>query len=301
MRHHLQHRLQQHLHKQTHYLTRIVTALLVMAALLASASSHAARPYKAPRGADGKHPDLNGIWQAMNEANWNVERHVAKPSLQVRKGPLGPVPAVKTMYLGAVAAVPPGAGIVVGGEKIPYTKEALAKRDDNAANWLDRDPEVKCYLPGIPRANYMPQPFQIFHGKGTVFFAYQYAGAVREVYMDNNEPPPLDSWMGQSDGRWEGDTLVVEVTGQNAETWFDRAGNHHTEAMKVTERFTPVGPNHLQYEATIEDPNVFTKPWKISMPLYRRMEPDARLMEFRCVEFVEELMYGEWRRKPLER
>jgi len=147
----------------------------------------------------------------------------------------------------------------------------------------------------------MPQPFQIFQGKGTVFFAYQYAGAVREVYLNNDEPAPIDSWMGQSDGRWEGDTLVVEVTGQNGETWFDRAGNHHSDALKVTERFTPVGPNHLQYEATIEDTKVFTKPWKISMPLYRRMEPDARLMEFRCVEFVEELMYGEWRRKPLER
>ncbi len=279
----------------------LLTALLVLVGLLLAATSNAARPYKAPRGPDGKHPDLNGIWQAMNEANWDIELHMAKPSLQVREGPMGPVPAIKTMYLGAVAAVPPGSGIVVGGEAIPYTEEALQKKRDNAANWLDRDPEVKCYLPGIPRANYMPQPFQIFQGKDSVFMAYQYAGAVREVYMKNKEPAPIDSWMGQSDGHWEGDTLVIEVTGQNGETWFDRAGNHHTDALKVTERFTPMGPNHLQYEATIEDANVFTKPWKIAMPLYRRIEPNARLMEFRCVEFVEELMYGEWRREPLPR
>ncbi len=277
------------------------TALLLMVGLLASVASQAAKPYKAPRGLDGKHPDLNGIWQAMNEANWDVERHMAKPSLQVREGPLGPVPAIKTMYMGAVAAVPPGAGVIVDGGKIPYTPEALEKKQANAANWLERDPEVKCYLPGIPRANYMPQPFQILQGTSSVFFAYQYAGAVRDIYMNNKEPAPIDSWMGQSDGHWEGDTLVVEVTGQNDQTWLDRAGNHHTDALKVTERFTPMGPNHLSYEATIEDANVFTKPWKIAMPLYRRMEPDARLMEFRCVEFVEELMYGEWRRKPLER
>ena len=276
-------------------------AALLIVGLLLSHSALGAKPYKAPRGPDGKHPDLNGIWQAMNEANWDIERHLAKASLQVRDGPLGPVPAVKTMPLGAVAAVPPGAGVIVGGDVIPYTPQALKQREENAANWLARDPEVKCYLPGIPRANYMPQPFQIFQHRQAIFMAYQYAGAVREIYMDNTDPAPIDSWMGQSDGRWEGDTLVIEVTGQNAETWFDRAGNHHTEALKVTERFTPTGPNHLRYEATIEDTNVFTKPWKIEMPLYRRMENNARLREFRCVEFVEELMYGEWRRKPLER
>ena len=105
---------------------------------------------------------------------------------------------------------------------------------------------------------------------------------------------------GQSDGYWEGDTLVIEVTGQLDSSWFDRAGNHHSGAIKVTERWTPTGPNHLHYEATIEDPETFTEPWTIAMPLYRRMEPNARLMDFKCVEFVEELMYGEWRRYPLD-
>ena len=264
-----------------------------------SFSVHAA-DYKAPRGPGGVHPDLNGIWQALNTANYDIEMHTASHSMQLREGPHGPLPTVKTMYLGAVASVPPGLGVVVDG-KIPYKPEALAKKQENKANWIDRDPEVKCFLPGIPRATYMPQPFQIFQSADSVFMAYQYAGAVREVYMEDPGEAPVDSWMGWSAGRWEGDTLVVEVTGQYDSTWFDRAGNHHSDKMKVTERYTPMSPYHLQYEATIEDPETFTEPWTISMPLYRRMEDNAQLMEFRCVEFVEELMYGEWRRNPLPR
>ena len=264
-----------------------------------SFSVHAA-DYKAPRGPGGVHPDLNGIWQALNTANYDIEMHTASHSMQLREGPHGPLPTVKTMYLGAVASVPPGLGVVVDG-KIPYTPEALAKKQENKANWIDRDPEVKCFLPGIPRATYMPQPFQIFQSADSVFMAYQYAGAVREVYREDPGEAPVDSWMGWSAGRWEGDTLVVEVTGQYDSTWFDRAGNHHSDKMKVTERYTPMSPYHLQYEATIEDPETFTEPWTISMPLYRRMEDNAQLMEFRCVEFVEELMYGEWRRNPLPR
>jgi hypothetical protein len=147
----------------------------------------------------------------------------------------------------------------------------------------------------------MPQPFQIFQGKDSMLIAYQYAGAVREVYLEEPGPAPVDSWMGQSYGRLDGDTLVVEVTGLLDSTWFDRAGNHHSDKLKVTERYTPTGPNHLHYEASIEDPVTYTRPWKISMPIYRRMEADAQLMDFRCVEFVEELMYGEWRRNPLPR
>lgn len=273
----------------------------IMIAILVSASlgAHAA-DYQAPRGPGGKHPDLNGIWQALNTANYDIEMHTASHSMQLREGPHGPLPAVKTLYLGAVGAVPPGLGVVKEG-KIPYRPEALAKKQENKANWIDRDPEIKCFLPGIPRATYMPQPFQIFQSSDSVFFAYQYAGAVREVYMEDPGEAPVDSWMGWSAGRWEGDTLVVEVTGQYDSTWFDRAGNHHSDQMKVTERYTPMSPYHLQYEATIEDPQTFTQPWTISMPLYRRMEDNAQLMEFRCVEFVEELMYGEWRRTPLPR
>ncbi|NKB97897.1 MAG: hypothetical protein GKR90_05285 [Pseudomonadales bacterium] len=272
--------------------------LFVICALFTSATI--ADTYKAPRGPDGVHPDLNGIWQALNTANYNIEMHTASHSMQLREGPMGPLPAIKTLYLGAAGAVPPGLGVVVGG-KIPYTPEALAVKEENHANWIDRDPEVKCFLPGIPRATYMPQPFQIFQSADSVFMAYQYAGATREVYMDDPGEAPVDSWMGWSHGTWEGDTLVVKVTGQVGGTWFDRAGNHHTAAMVVTERYTPMSPYHMQYEATIEDPATFTTPWTIRMPLYRRVEDNAQLMEFRCVEFVEELMYGEWRREPLPR
>ena len=245
-------------------------------------------------------PDLNGIWQTINTANYDVERHMARPGLQLREGPHGPLPAVKVMYLGAVAAVPGGMGVVEGG-KIPYKPEALEIKKENMANWADRDPEVKCYLPGVPRATYMPFPFQIFHNEHSMLIAYEYAGAVREIYMEDPGPAQVDSWMGQSYGQWDGDTLVVEVTGLIDQSWLDRSGNHHSNQLKVTERYTPMGPNHIQYEATLEDPEVYTRPWKMSMPIYRRMEPNARLMDFRCVEFVEELMYGEWRRNPLKR
>ena len=276
-------------------------ATLVIAAIIALTAQGAfAEDYKAPRVAGTDKPDLNGIWQVLNTANYNLEMHTASHSMQLREGPMGPLPAVKTLYLGAVGAVPPGLGVVVGG-KIPYTPEGLAKKQENQANWIDRDPEIKCFLPGVPRATYIPQPFQIFQNEDAIFVAYQYAGATREIYMEDPGEAPVDSWMGWSHGTWDGDTLVVKVTGQVPDTWFDRAGNHHSASMVVTERYTPMGPNHLQYEATIEDPETFTEPWTIRMPLYRRMEPNAQLMEFRCVEFVEELMYGEWRREPLPR
>ena len=259
-----------------------------------------AQDYTAPRVPGGEQPDLNGIWQALNEANYDLERHMARPSMQLRDGPHGPLPSVDTLKLGAVGAVPPGLGVVEGG-RIPYTEEGRAQQQANQAHWLDRDPEIKCYLPGIPRATYLPHPFQIVQNADSMLMIYQYAGAVREIFFDDIGPAPIDSWMGQSVGRWEGDTLVVEVTGQHDMTWFDRSGNHHSDQMVVTERFTLVSPYHLHYEATIEDPVTFTRPWVISMPLYRRMEPNARLMDFNCIEFVEELLYGEWRRQPLER
>ena len=272
----------------------------LLAALLLLAVPLAAQEYRAPRLPGSEHPDLNGIWQALNEANYDVEPHLARHAMQLREGPHGPLPAVDLLKLGAVGAVPPGLGVVVGG-RIPYTEAGLAKKRDNQANWLDRDPEIKCFLPGVPRATYLPQPLQIVQNAGAIMILYQYANAVRDVYLEDVGEAPVDSWMGQSVGRWEGDTLVVEVTGQNDQTWFDRAGNHHSEQLKVTERYTPLSQHHLAYEATIEDPVTFTESWTIRMPLYRRIEADARLMDFRCVEFVEELMYGEWRRNPLQR
>ena len=265
---------------------------------IAPVSGQQAPAYRAPRGADG-HPDLNGIWQAINEANWDIEMHMARPALQTRPGPYGPVPAPPVLALGAVGAVPPGMGVVDG--ELPYKPEALAQRNKNRENWVTSDPEIKCYLPGVPRANYMPHPFQIFQSSKAIFFAYQYAGAVRNIYLKDPGPAPVDSWMGQSVGKWEGDTLVIDVTGFNADTWFDRAGNYHTEKLHVVERYTRTAADVITYEATIEDPNVFTRPWKMSMPLYRRLDKNVQLMDFKCVEFVEELMYGQFRKNPLPR
>jgi hypothetical protein len=227
---------------------------------------------------DGK-PDLNGIWVASNTANWNLETHGAKQ---------GPVTA-----LGAAFSVPAGLGVVEGGS-IPYKPEALAQRDMNAANWMANDPEVKCYLPGVPRATYMPYPFQIVQSTepNDILLTYEFASASRIVHMRTQQEFPVESWMGWSNGKWEGDTLVVDVTGFVDQTWFDRAGNYHSDALHVVERYTPASADVILYEATIEDSKIFTRPWKISMPLYRRLEQNAQLMEYKCVEFAEELMYG---------
>jgi hypothetical protein len=241
---------------------------------------------------------LNGIWQALNEANYDLEAHVARPALALRPGPYGPVPAAPVLALGAVGAVPPGLGVVEGGD-IPYTPDARARKKDNQEHWLERDPEIKCYLPGVPRATYMPYPFQILQSPSAVFIAYEYAGAVRNVYLNDPGKAPVDSWMGQSVGRWEGDTLVVDATGFNDSSWFDRSGNFHSDALHVVERYTRTAPDVIAYDATIEDKAVFTRPWKISMPLYRRLEKGAQLTDFKCVEFVEELLYGQWRKAPL--
>jgi hypothetical protein len=257
----------------------------------------AGQAYRAPRAENGK-PDLNGIWQAMNEANYDLEGHNARPAMALRPGPYGPVPAASVLALGAVGAVPPSLGVVEGGE-IPYKPEALAQKKKNQENWVTSDPEIKCYLPGVPRATYIPQPFRIFQSNSQLFFAYQYAGAVRNIYLKDPGPAPVDAWMGQSFGHWEGETLVIDVTGFNDQSWFDRAGNFHSDALHVVERYTRTSPDVISYEATIEDPKVFTRPWKISMPIYRRQEKNAQILDFKCVEFVEELMYGKWRKTPL--
>ena len=225
-------------------------------------------------------PNLNGIWQALNTAHWNLEGHSAE--------------ALEDFWqLGAIAAIPAGQSVVVGGT-ITYLPEALAKREENRAGWPASDPEAKCYMPGIPRATYMPYPFQIVQGDGDIIlFSYTYANANRPVFMDDHQIAPVDTWMGRSNGSWDGDTLVIEVNSNIDQTWLDRAGNHHSYAMLVTERYTLIDEHVMQYEATIEDPETFSRPWTIRMPLYRRMEENARLLEFNCVEFSEQLLYGD--------
>ena len=249
------------------------------------------------RTSDGK-PDLGGIWQALNTANWDLQTHAARPALAVMPGPGGEVPAPPVLALGALGGVPGGVGVVEG-EEIPYKPDAVEKKKANFADILSRDPETKCYLPGVPRAIYLPYPFQIVQGTDKIMMIFEYAGANRTIHMDKITPSPVESWMGFSVGHWEGDTLVVDTTSLQEDTWLDRAGNFHSDGLHVVERFTPLTPYHLTYEATIEDPKVFTRPWKISMPLYRHMEKNARLMEYNCVQFVEELMYGHLRKQQL--
>jgi hypothetical protein len=280
----------------------LVTGGLIAALLLLTWSIPLAAQtptYRAPR-TDGGKPDLNGIWQALNEANYDLQAHIARPAMALRLGPYGQIPAAPVLALGAVGAVPPGLGVVEGDE-IPYLPQALAKKKENQENWLTSDPEIKCYLPGVPRAAYMPYPFQILQNPKAIFIAYEYAGATRNIYMKDPGPAPVDSWMGQSVGHWDGDTLVVDVTGMNDQTWFDRAGDYHSEALHVVERYTRTSPDVMTYQATIEDPKVFSRPWKISMPLYRRQEKNAQLLDFKCPEFVEELLYGQWRKKPVSK
>ncbi|MDA0281093.1 MAG: hypothetical protein O3C29_11800 [Proteobacteria bacterium] len=261
--------------------SRFYALLAALPLVMLSSFSVAAEGDFVPRTADQK-PDFNGIWQAIGSAHWNIEPHAADFS-----------PLVE---LGAIGAIPAGLGIVEGGS-IPYTSEARAKQQENRADWLALDPVVKCYMPGVPRATYLPFPFQIIQSPEHVVMAYEFASASRIVYMDRPDfEAPIFSWMGHSRGHFEGDSLVIDVTDQVPDTWLDRAGNHHSDALRVTERYTHVGPNTLMYEATLEDPNVYTQAWTLKFPLYRRLDENMQILEFKCVEFTEELIYGHLRK-----
>ena len=283
--------------------TIAATALLLAAVPTAVQTQGGTQPptpgewprFTVPRMADGR-PNLNGIWQALVPANFNLEDHEAQA---------GPY----TELMGAYSGEPAGQSVVEGGA-IPYRPEALARKKQNFENrmkadltrddtWHDLgDPEMKCYMPGVPRATYMGFPFQIVQGsQDFMLIAYEFASSTRIVRMNWKEDAPGDFWMGWSRGRWDGDTLVIDVTGQRKETWFDRAGNYHSDALRVTERYTLVSPYHIMYEATIEDPQTYTRPWKISFPLYRRMEKNVQLLEYKCQPFAEELLYGRFRKK----
>ena len=245
--------------------------------------------------------DPSAIANLEKRAQMNVKVDAARANLDalLREKMSLDMTLQELVSLGATGAVPPSLGVVEGGE-IPYKKEALAKRDENRANWITADPEVYCYLPGIPRATYLPYPFKIAQNDDALFFSYAYASAMRNVTLTDPGPAPIDSWMGQSWARWEGDTLVIETTGQNDRTWFDRAGNYHSDQLKVTERFTRTSDHTIDYSATMEDPVVFTKPWTINMPLYRRVGADEQILKFDCVEYVEEMMYGHLRAEPVK-
>ncbi len=250
------------------------------------------------RTADGQ-PDFSGIWQTNNTANWDLQTHDARPMV-AQAGVYADVPvlAAPVVALGTAGWVPPGLGVVEGGE-IPYQLWAAERKRENAENWVDRDPELGCYMPGVPRAMYLPYPFQIIQGTNKIMMVFEFANAQRTINLDEVAPYPGEAFMGYSVGRWEGDTLVVDVTDFSPYTWFDRSGNFHSDALHVVERYTPITRDAILYEATIEDPKVFTRAWTISLPLYRRLEPDAQVLDFKCIEQAEETLYGHLRKQPL--
>ena len=253
----------------------LLAASAVLAALMPIAFAQIApKVGSIPRLPDGK-PDLQGIWEARNTADGNLEAHSAAAGIRAGEG---------------VIVDPPDG-------RIPYQPWAAAKQKENFLKRAAADPVNKCFLPGVPRITYMHYPFQIFQTPKFVAIAYEYVHASRPIHMDGS--PHLDDiefWMGDSRGRWEGDTLVVDVADNNGDTWLDMSGNIHSEALHVVERYTRTSADTLQYEATVEDPKVYTRPWKISFPLYRRMEKNIQLMEFKCVPFTEELLYGRFRK-----
>jgi hypothetical protein len=239
---------------------------LVFATLLLAAGAQQKSSYRAPRTPDGK-PDLQGIWEARNTANGNLEAHSA--SMGIRAGE------------GVITAPADG--------KIPYQPAARQKQEENFARRATADPVNRCFLPGVPRITYMPFPFEIFETPEFVAMTYEYDHASRTIHMDRHEHlDGIEFWMGDSRGRWDGDTLVVDVADNNGDTWLDSSGNHHSNAMHVVERYTRTGPDTLQYEATIEDPKTLTKPFTISMPLYRHTEKGAQLYEYECHVYLEE-------------
>src|SRR5216117_2030663 len=281
----------------------VILSAAVGAGIEMAVTRSAAQPASRPaRTSDGK-PDFSGIWQANNEAYWDLQAHEARAGAVMQQGvypyEYARVPAAPVLALGAAGGVPGSIGVVQGDGEIPYTPEAAAIKKENAEHWIDRDPELKCYLPGIPRAMYMPYPFQIVQGTNKVNMAYAFTSTARTIHLDKVEGPPDLTYMGHSVGKWEGDTLVVTVTEFNGRSWFDRAGNFHSDALHLVERFTPITRDAIHYEVTVEDPKVFTRPWKISMPLYRRLEPNAQLLEYRCMEFVEEFLWGNLRKQQL--
>jgi hypothetical protein len=253
-------------------ITSLLAAVVVAVAWPAAQRPSAQAPAgpQIPRSADGK-PNFSGVWQVLNTAAWDIQDHAAEY-----------LPGIPIQF-----AIPAGRGVVEGNE-IPYNAAGLAKKQANFAARAKADPESKCFLPGVPRIMYTAFPFQIVHTPRQVAMLFEYVHATRNIFMDSPHPKgPIEWWMGDSRGRWEGDTLVVDVIHFNGETWFDRAGNFLSATAHLVERYTFNTPDHITYEITVEDPAVFTRPWKMSMPLYRRKEAAAQILEFECYTFGE--------------
>jgi len=259
---------------------RFIRTIAATGILIAAGAIQAQTPNR-PAAVLG-HPNFNGVWQAMNTAYWNLEGHSVESYTKDPK---------EFWQLGAIAVIPAGQSVLKGGGTIPYLPEAQKKRDENRANWPQADPEAKCYMLGVPRVTYANFPFQIFQGDGDLVMVYPFAAANRIIYMKEHTDLPVDSWMGRSNGTWEGSTLVVVTTSQNGQSWFDRAGNFATNKLKVTERFRLIDSSHMDYEATMEDPQTYSKPWTIEMTLYRNIDKNAQLLEHKCVPYADQLLY----------
>lgn len=246
---------------------------LAWAPVAGQARAASARKFEPPRLSDGK-PDLQGIWQVRNTAYADLEDHPARL--------LGDKKSARLFYSAGLS--------VVEGREIPYRPEALATKRENFRNQETADPMAKCYLPGVPRVMYLPVPFQLFQTSRFITIVPEYTHSVRTIFVDGSTHlEDIQFWMGDSRGRWEGDTLVVDVTNFNGKTWLDMAGNFHSDALHVVERFTLVDADTIQYEAAMEDPNVFTRPWKIGMPI-SRVRPSERpeILEYECADLLSE-------------
>jgi len=258
---------------------RFIRLIVTVAAIWFSASGAPAQKLDHPAKIGGR-PNLNGIWQAINSANWNLEGH----SVEGFPKEFG--------MLGAIGIIPAGQSVLKGGGTIPYLPDAVKQRNDNRAHWPEADPEAKCYMLGVPRVTYQNRPFQIFQGEGDdLLMVYPFAATNRLIHMKDHEDAPVDSWMGKSNGDWDGDTLVVTTTSQNGKSWFDRAGNFASSELKVTERFKLLDGNHIWYEATMDDAKTFSRPWTIEMPLYRLIDNNAQLQELKCVPYADPVLY----------
>jgi len=243
---------------------------VLMLAMVAACSRATPAP-SIPRTANGK-PDLQGIWQVRNRAAYDLEDHVARNGM------------------------PAGKGVVQGGP-IPYQPWASARKLENAKNRLTADPLANCYLPGVPRVMYMEFPFQIFQTPDHLAMTFEWSQVHRTIYTNGAAAPEgIDFWMGDSRGRWEGDTLVVDVRDHNDRTWFDMAGNFHSESLHVVEKYTLADANTITYEVTVDDPKVFTRPWTMAMSLHRVTDAE-RIFEYQCQAEAEEAN-GAFERDP---
>lgn len=240
----------------------VLAAAGLLAAPLASVEALAAGPSavpagKIPRLANGK-PDFSGIWESISGADYDLEPHANRRD------------------------APPGAGVVEG-KYLPYLPQALEQKKKNFANRETADPALRGWTLGVPRGVYYPAPFQIFQRDRDLTLVHQYGHSVRTIHTNNTRHPDPENtkewWMGDSRGRWEGDTLVVDATNFNDETWLDRAGNFHSDQLHVVERWKFLDANTIEYQATVEDPKVFSRPWTLAVHLHRHREKDYQLIE----------------------